>query len=85
MLACVSCIPAAAEYTATIQIQGPGPTFKNNLLFLHVAQLKDMSSLKPFPLSCSRFVEFTAGDVNVVEVAADLHTNLIMPVAHMWL
>lgn len=58
LLACVSCIPAAAEYTANIQTQGPIPTKKNNLLLLHVAQLKDMPSLQPFPLSCYWFIEF---------------------------
>lgn len=58
VLACVSCIPAFAEYTANIQTQGPSPTLKNNLLLLHGAQLKDMPSLKPFPLSCYWFREF---------------------------
>lgn len=42
---CVCCIPAGAEYTATIQIQGPIPTSKNNLLLLHVAQLKAPSTI----------------------------------------
>lgn len=46
-LACVSCIPAAAEYTANIQTQGP--TLKSRLLLLHAAQLKDSRSLQPKP------------------------------------
>lgn len=75
MLACVSCIPAAADYTANIQTQGPpAPTLKNNLLLLHVAQLKDMPSLKPFPLSCYWFIE-QAEETNVEEEPADLHTQ----------
>lgn len=54
MLADVSCIPAAAEYTANIHTQSPCPTLKNDLLFVHVIQRKD----KSFPLSCYWFVEF---------------------------
>lgn len=34
------------------------PILKNNLLLLHVAQLKDMLSLEPFLLSCYCFTEF---------------------------
>lgn len=56
LLAWVSCIPAAAEYTANIQTQGPSPTPKNHPLLLHVAQLKDMPCLQPFPLSCYWFI-----------------------------
>lgn len=54
MLADVSCIPAAAEYTANIQTQCPSPTLKNDLLLVHVIQRKD----KSFPLSCYWFMEF---------------------------
>lgn len=42
-LACVSCIPAAAEYTANIQTQGP--ILKDRLLLLRAAQLKGSRSL----------------------------------------
>lgn len=74
-LACVSCIPTAAEYTANIQTQGPGLTLKNHLLFLHVAQLKDMPSLKPLLQSCYWFIQFKSKKINVVKMAADHLTN----------
>lgn len=71
-------MPAAAEYTANIQTQGPSPSLKNNLLLLHAAQLKDVASRKPSPLSCYWFIEFSREEIDV-EAAAVLHTGLIMP------
>lgn len=51
------------------------PILNNNLLLLHVAQLKDMLSLGPFLLSCYYFIEFKQKKKKkktIVEVATGL-------------
>lgn len=79
LLVSVSCIPAAADYTASIQTQGPSPTWKNELFLLHVARLKDMPSLKNLSYSVIHTIHRTESDIiNVVNMSADLSTKLII-------
>lgn len=87
MLARVSCIPAAAEYTANIQNPRSQPhTEKNNPLLPHVAQI-ERHAISQALSTILLLVRKIQGEDRKMwsKVAAVLRAGLIMPVARMWL